>query len=484
MHIRKEVKALIHEHCFINGAWVDAQNGSRIDVFNPANSEKIATVPNVGGTETNQAITAAANAFPAWRQKTAGERAAILKRWYDLIMQHQQELGELMTLEQGKPVTEAKGEIAYAASYIEWFAEEARRVYGETIPAAKVNQRIVVSLEPVGVCVAITPWNFPAAMITRKVAPALAVGCTMVVKPAAETPLTALALAALASEAGVPAGVFNVVTGDAKPIGAAFTAHKLVRKLSFTGSTAVGSTLMAACASSVKRVSLELGGNAPFIVFNDADLDAAVKGLMDSKFRNAGQTCVCANRVYVQQGVYQQFTEKLAAKVKALKVGDGFTEGVQIGPLISAAALEKVEAHITDAIQHGARVICGGERHPLGGTWFSPTVLADGNQHMLYTKEETFGPLAVLTAFSDEQQVIEYANATEFGLAAYFYTRDIGRIRRVSDGIEAGMLGVNTGLISNASAPFGGIKASGLGREGGRQGLTEYCELKYVCIES
>ncbi|MCH8492852.1 MAG: NAD-dependent succinate-semialdehyde dehydrogenase [Idiomarina sp.] len=484
MNIRDSVKTLLHEHCFIDGEWVAADSGATIAVKNPATGAEIAHVPNAGKVETQRAIAAAEQALPAWRKKTAGERSAILKRWHGLLMQNQDALGELMTLEQGKPLAEAKGEIAYAASYIEWFAEEAKRVYGETIPGAQENQRIIVTREPVGVCVAITPWNFPAAMITRKVAPALAVGCTIVVKPASETPLTALAMAALAAEAGVPNGVFSVVTGSAKAIGEAFTNSEIVRKLSFTGSTAVGAELMAACAPTVKKVSLELGGNAPFLVFDDADVDAAVQGLIDSKFRNAGQTCVCANRVYVQRGVYQEFSEKLVAKVAELKVGNGLDEGVQIGPLISAAALEKVEEHIADAVQHGAQVAFGGERHKLGGTWFTPTVLIDGSHKMRCTREETFGPVAPLIPFTEESEAIEYANATEFGLAAYFYAQNVSRIRRVAEGIEAGIVGVNTGLISNATAPFGGVKSSGIGREGGHQGLDEYCELKYTCIQA
>ncbi|EGN74917.1 succinate-semialdehyde dehydrogenase [Idiomarina sp. A28L] len=484
MNISNKAKAFIYQKCFVSGEWVSADSGETIRVTNPANGEEIATVPKLGAVETKRAIHAAAEALPEWRKKTAGERAAILKRWHALVMKNQEALGALMTLEQGKPVAEAEGEIAYAASYIEWFAEEARRAYGETIPGAQQGQQIIVTREPVGVCAAVTPWNFPAAMITRKVAPALAVGCTIVVKPASETPLTALALAALAHEAGVPAGVFSVVTGDAKTIGETFTSSELVRKLSFTGSTKVGSMLMEACAASVKRVSLELGGNAPFIVFDDADVDAAVKGLIDSKFRNAGQTCVCANRVYVQRGVYKEFTDKLAKKVQALKVGDGFSEGVQIGPLISAEAIEKVEAHIADALKNGARIVCGGKRHELGGTWFMPTVIAEGNQKMLCTREETFGPVAPLIPFDKEEEAIDFANDSEFGLAAYFYARDLGRIRRVGEAIEAGIVGVNTGLISNATAPFGGVKASGLGREGGHQGLDEYCELKYMCIQS
>ena len=484
MNIRNSVQTLLHEHCFIDGEWVAADSGATIAVKNPATGAKIAQVPNTGKAETQRAIAAAEQALPLWCKKTAGERSAILKRWHGLLMQHQDALGELITLEQGKPLAEAKGEIAYAASYIEWYAEEAKRVYGETIPGAQENQRITVTREPVGVCVAITPWNFPAAMITRKVAPALAVGCTIVVKPASETPLTALAIAALAAEAGVPNGVFSVVTGSAKAIGEAFTSSEIVRKLSFTGSTAVGAKLMAACAPTVKKVSLELGGNAPFLVFDDADVNAAVQGLIDSKFRNAGQTCVCANRVYVQRGVYQEFSEKLVAKVAALKVGNGLDEGVQIGPLISAAAVAKVEEHIADAIQHGAQIAFGGERHKLGGTWFTPTVLIDGSQTMRCTREETFGPMALLIPFAEESEAIEYANATEFGLAAYFYAQNVSRIRRVAEGISAGIVGVNTGLISNATAPFGGVKSSGIGREGGHQGLDEYCELKYTCIQA
>lgn len=481
--IRPDLRKFIFEQCFINGEWRSADSDKVIAVTNPATQEVIAHVPNCGATETKSAIQAASTALPAWRQKTAAERAQVLKRWHALVMENQQVLGELMTLEQGKPVAEAKGEIAYAASYIEWFAEEARRSYGETIPGLTASQRILVTREPVGVCAAITPWNFPAAMITRKVAPALAVGCTMVVKPASETPLTALALAALAQEAGVPAGVFNVVTGDAKTIGEAFTSSELVRKISFTGSTAVGATLMEASAATLKRVSLELGGNAPFIVFDDADLDKAAQGLMDSKFRNAGQTCVCANRVYVQRSIAEAFTHKLLAKVQALKVGNGFDDGVTIGPLISEKAVEKVEKHIADAKQHGAEVVYGGARHELGGTWFQPTIINNGTPDMLCTREETFGPVVPLIPFDSEEEAVGCANATEFGLAAYFYARDAGRIRRVAEGIEAGIVGVNTGLISNATAPFGGVKASGMGREGGHQGLDEYTELKYVCID-
>lgn len=484
MSISESARSFIRQQAWVNGEWIAADNGATLAVANPANGEHITTVANLGAAETERAIAAAHAAWPAWRARTAADRAGVLRRWYELVMANQQALAEIMTLEQGKPVAEAKGEIAYAASYIEWFAEEARRSYGEIIPAASAQQQIQAVREPVGVCVAITPWNFPAAMITRKVAPALAVGCTMVVKPAAETPLTALALAALAEQAGVPAGVLSVVTGEAKPIGKVFTSSPLVRKLSFTGSTAVGASLMAACADSVKRVSLELGGNAPFIVFADANLDAAVQGLIDSKFRNAGQTCVCANRVYVAAEVYAQFAEKLRQKVTALKVADGFTAGAQIGPLINQAAVAKVRKHIADAQQHGAEVLCGGELAPLGGTFFTPTVLTNCNQSMLCTREETFGPVAPLIPFTSEQEAIDFANASEFGLAAYFYAQDMGRIQRVAAALEAGMIGINTGLISNATAPFGGIKASGLGREGGRQGLDEYCEWKYLCVDS
>ncbi|MFU8784930.1 NAD-dependent succinate-semialdehyde dehydrogenase [Aliidiomarina sp.] len=484
MSISETARSFIRQQALVNGKWVSADNGATFAVTNPANGEHITDVANLGAAETERAIAAAHAAWPAWRARTAADRAGVLRRWYELVMANQQALAEIMTLEQGKPVAEAKGEIAYAASYIEWFAEEARRSYGEIIPAASAQQQIQAVREPVGVCVAITPWNFPAAMITRKVAPALAVGCTMVVKPAAETPLTALALAALAEQAGVPAGVLSVVTGEAKPIGKVFTSSPLVRKLSFTGSTAVGASLMAACADSVKRVSLELGGNAPFIVFADANLDAAVQGLIDSKFRNAGQTCVCANRVYVAAEVYAQFAEKLRQKVTALKVADGFTAGAQIGPLINQAAVAKVRKHIADAQQHGAEVLCGGELAPLGGTFFTPTVLVNCNQNMLCTREETFGPVAPLISFTSEEQAIGYANASEFGLAAYFYAQNMGRIQRVAAALEAGMIGINTGLISNATAPFGGIKASGLGREGGRQGLDEYCEWKYLCVDS
>ncbi|MEC8901861.1 MAG: NAD-dependent succinate-semialdehyde dehydrogenase, partial [Pseudomonadota bacterium] len=414
--------------------------------------------------------------------KTAAERSQLLKRWHALIMENEAALGELMTLEQGKPLKEARGEIGYAASFIEWFAEEAKRLYGDTIPGHATDKRIIVSREPVGVCAAITPWNFPAAMITRKVAPALAAGCTIIVKPAMETPLTALALAALAEQAGIPAGVINIVTGDAKTIGPVLTDSPIVRKLSFTGSTPVGAHLMAACAPTVKKVSLELGGNAPFIVFDDADIEDAVTGALDSKFRNAGQTCVCANRIYVQSGVYDAFVERLAQRTSELSVGKGSAEGVEVGPLISEKAVEKVEAHVQDALDKGGRLITGGKRHALGGTWFEPTVVADVTADMACAREETFGPLAPVFRFETEAEVIRQANDTEYGLAAYFYAESVSRIWRVSEALEYGMVGINTGLISTASAPFGGVKSSGIGREGSRYGIDEYTELKYLCL--
>lgn len=482
MKISSQAQALIRSTCFINGQWCAATSNERIPVTNPANQEVITQVPALTAEDVAQAIDAAHQALAGWRQQSAQERSAVLRKWFDLIMANQTPLAEIMTLEQGKPLAEAKGEIAYAASFIEWYAEEAKRIYGETIPGPNTDTRIITSREPVGVCVAITPWNFPAAMITRKAGPALAAGCTMVVKPASQTPLSALALAVLAEQAGIPAGVLNVVTGSAKTIGKVFTESKTVRKLSFTGSTAIGSELMAQCAPSVKRVSLELGGNAPFVVFDDADLDAAAQGAIDSKFRNAGQTCVCANRIYVQRKVYEVFLQKLAAKIKALKVGDGFETDVVIGPLINEDAVNKVEQHIADGKAKGARVLVGGQRHERGGFWFQPTLLADATQDMLCAHEETFGPLAPVFPFDSEQEGIDLANDTEFGLAAYFYARDHYRIRRVSESLEAGIVGVNTGLISNAAAPFGGVKSSGIGREGGKQGLDEYTEIKYLCF--
>ncbi len=471
---------LLRQQCYVNGQWVGGE--ADFPVRNPANGAELARVPRLGAAETRAAIAAADAAWPEWRSRTAKERAAVLSRWFELMNQHADDLALLMTSEQGKPLAEAKGEVLYAASFVEWFAEEGKRAYGETIPAVAADKRMLVIKQPIGVCAAITPWNFPAAMITRKVAPALAAGCTVVVKPAEQTPLTALALAELAHRAGFPAGVFNVITGDPVAIGGELTSNPTVRKLSFTGSTEVGRLLMGQCAPSIKKLSLELGGNAPFIVFDDADLDAAVEGAMISKYRNTGQTCVCANRLLVQDGIYEAFAAKLAAKVATLKVGEGTEAGVTQGPLIDADALDKVEAHIADAVAHGARVLAGGRRHEKGGTFFQPTVLADVTPQMRVAREETFGPVAPLFRFKTEEEAIALANATEFGLASYFYSRDIGRIFRVGEALEYGMVGVNTGLISNEVAPFGGIKQSGLGREGSKYGLEEYLEVKYLCL--
>ncbi len=473
---------LFRQQCYIAGEWADADGGETIIVTNPASGAPIATVPRMGADETRRAIEAADRALPAWRKKTGKERAAILRKWFDLMMANQDDLGLIMTTEQGKPLPEAKGEVAYAASFIEWFAEEAKRIYGDVIPGHQADKRIVVIKQPVGVCAAITPWNFPAAMITRKVGPALAAGCTMVVKPATQTPLSALALAELAERAGVPPGVFSVITGPAKEIGGELTANPTVRKLTFTGSTEIGKLLMEQCAKTVKKVSLELGGNAPFLVFDDADLDAAVEGAMLSKYRNAGQTCVCANRILVQDSVYDEFAGKLAQKVKALKVGNGVDAGVTIGPLIDENAVAKVEEHIGDAVGKGAKVLAGGRRHGLGGLFFEPTLLTDVDTSMKITREETFGPVAPLFRFATEEQAIAMANDTEFGLASYFYARDIGRIWRVGEGLESGMVGVNTGLISTEVAPFGGVKQSGIGREGSKYGIEEYLEVKYLCL--
>lgn len=470
------------QDAYINGQWVTATDGSSVPVTDPASGETIGHVPLLSAEQVGQAIEAANAALPAWRAKTAAERSQLLKGWHALILENEAALGALMTQEQGKPLKEARGEIGYAASFIEWFAEEAKRLYGDTIPGHAVDKRIIVTREPVGVCAAITPWNFPAAMITRKVAPALAAGCTIIVKPAMETPLTALALAALAEQAGIPAGVINIVTGDAKTIGPVLTDSPIVRKLSFTGSTPVGAHLMAACAPTVKKVSLELGGNAPFIVFDDADIEEAVSGALDSKFRNAGQTCVCANRIYVQSGVYDAFIERLAQRTSELKVGKGSDEGVEVGPLISQKAVEKVEAHLQDALDKGGRLMTGGKRHALGGTWFEPTVVVDVTADMACAREETFGPLAPVFKFETEAEVIRQANDTEYGLAAYFYAESVSRIWRVSEALEYGMVGINTGLISTAAAPFGGVKSSGIGREGSRYGIDEYTELKYLCL--
>jgi succinate-semialdehyde dehydrogenase/glutarate-semialdehyde dehydrogenase len=476
---------LLRQQAFVAGEWLSAANGATVTIRNPATGEKLADVPDMGAAETRRAIEAADAAWPAWRALTAKQRGAILRTWHDLIVAHADDLALLMTSEQGKPLAEARGEALYAASFVEWFAEEGRRTYGDVIPQTIAGQRLVVLKQPVGVCAAITPWNFPAAMITRKVAPALAAGCTVVVKPAEQTPLTALALAVLAERAGFPAGVFNLVTGSADRapvIGGELTGNPTVRKLSFTGSTEVGRLLMSQCAPTLKKLSLELGGNAPFIVFDDADVDAAVEGAMASKYRNAGQTCVCANRLLVQAGVYEEFARKLAAKVAELKVGDGIEAGVNQGPLIDAAAIEKVEAHVADAVSKGARVLTGGKRHVKGGTFFEPTVLADVTPAMRCAREETFGPVAPLFKFHDEAEVIALANATEYGLASYFYARDLGRVWRVAEALEYGMVGVNVGLVGNEAVPFGGIKQSGIGREGSKYGIEEYLETKYVCL--
>ncbi|MCB1896705.1 MAG: NAD-dependent succinate-semialdehyde dehydrogenase [Zoogloeaceae bacterium] len=473
---------LLRDKCYVDGRWLAAADDARFEVTNPVDRRTIATVPDLGLNEIREAIAAAARALPAWRARTAGERARLLRRWYDLMLAHQEDLARLMTVEQGKPLAEARGEIAYAASFIEWFAEEGKRAYGDLIPAHQADKRILVAKEAIGVCAAITPWNFPSAMITRKAGPALAAGCTMVVKPAESTPLSALALAELAERAGIPPGVFNVVTGDARTIGSEMCANPTVRKLSFTGSTEVGRILMAQCAPTIKKLSLELGGNAPFLVFDDADLDAAVEGAMASKYRNTGQTCVCANRILVQRGVAEAFADKLAAAVGALKVGNGLDDGVQQGPLIEPAALDKVEELLADAIDKGARVVCGGRRHRLGGTFFEPTVLAGATADMRLAREEIFGPVAPLFVFDSEADGVRMANDTEYGLASYFYTRDLARAMRVSSALEYGIVGVNTGIISTEVAPFGGVKNSGLGREGSKYGIDEYMEIKYVCI--
>jgi succinate-semialdehyde dehydrogenase / glutarate-semialdehyde dehydrogenase len=477
----KDMK-LFRQQCYVNGEWVDADDKSTIAVSNPADGVQIGTVPNLGAAETRRAIEAAHAAWPAWRARTAKDRAACLRKWYDLMMENQEDLAVLMTVEQGKPLAESRGEIGYGASFIEWFAEEAKRVYGDTIPAQGADRRIVVIKQPVGVCAAVTPWNFPNAMITRKAGPALAVGCTMVIKPASMTPYSALALCELAERAGIPKGVISVVTGGAGAIGKELTSNPLVRKFTFTGSTEVGKQLMAQCAGTVKKVSLELGGNAPFIVFDDADLDAAVDGAIASKFRNTGQTCVCANRILVQDGVYDAFASKLGEKVAALKVGNGLETGVVQGPLIEKKAVEKVEEHIADAQAKGARVVVGGKRHEKGGQFFQPTVLADVTPAMKITHEETFGPVAPLYRFKTEDELVRLANDTEYGLAAYFYSRDIGRVWRIAEAIEAGIVGVNVGIISTEVAPFGGMKESGIGREGSKYGTEEFLEVKYVCL--
>jgi succinate-semialdehyde dehydrogenase / glutarate-semialdehyde dehydrogenase len=474
--------SLFRQQCYINGKWLDAVGSGTIPVTNPATGEAIGTVPKMGADETHDAIDAANAAYPEWRGKTAAERSTLLRRWFELILENQEDLAILMTAEQGKPLSESRGEIIYAASFIEWFAEEGKRVYGDTIPSHQKDKRIVVLKEPIGVCAAITPWNFPAAMITRKAGPALAAGCTMVLKPATATPYSALALAALADQAGIPAGVINVVTGSSSAIGGEMTSNPIVRKLTFTGSTEIGKQLIEQCAGTVKKVSMELGGNAPFIVFNDADLDAAVEGAIVSKFRNTGQTCVCTNRFLVQDGVYDLFTEKLAAAVSKLKVGDGLKGETQQGPLIDLNSVEKVEEHIADAVANGARIVLGGQRHELGGTFFQPTILADITSKMMVAREETFGPLAPLFRFSTDEEAIALSNDTEFGLASYFYSRDIGRVWRVAEALEYGIVGINTGLISTEVAPFGGVKESGSGREGSKYGLEDFLEIKYICM--
>ena len=474
--------SLFRQQCYVGGQWIDADSGETLNVTNPATGEVLGTIPKLGADETRRAIEAAEKAWPAWRGMLAKERAAILRRWYDLMMANVDDLGLLLTLEQGKPLAEAKGEIAYGASFIEWFAEEAKRIYGDTIPQHQGDKRIVVIKQPVGVVAAITPWNFPNAMITRKAGPALAAGCPIVIKPATATPYSALAMAELAERAGVPAGILSVVTGGSGAIGGEMTSNPAVRKLTFTGSTEIGKLLIEQCAATVKKVSMELGGNAPFLVFDDADLDAAVEGAMMSKFRNTGQTCVCANRILVQDGVYEAFAEKLAAAVAKLKVGNGLEEGVSQGPLIDMAAVEKVEEHVLDATGKGAKVVAGGSRHDLGGTFFQPTVLTGVTTDMKVTKEETFGPVAPLFRFTTEEEGIAMANDTEFGLAAYFYARDLGRVWRVGEGLESGIVGINTGIISTEVAPFGGVKESGLGREGSKYGIDDFLEVKYLCM--
>ena len=473
---------LIRSQCFIDGQWCDADSGATFAVDDPATGETITLVPKMGAAETARAIAAAQAALPAWRALTAGARAKLLRRLFDLMTLHSQALGELLSREQGKPLAEAVGEVAYSASFIEWFAEEGKRAYGEVIPTFADNRRVVTLRQPVGVVAAITPWNFPSAMIGRKLGPALAAGCTVVLKPASQTPLSALALAVLAEQAGIPGGVFNVITGSAAAIGGELTSNPTVRKISFTGSTEVGRELIRQSADTVKKLSLELGGNAPFLVFDDADVDAAVEGALISKFRNNGQTCVCTNRFYVQDGVYDVFVAKLAARVGQLKLGRGIDAGVDCGPLIDAAAVAKVQEHLADALGRGAKLLTGGKPSALGGTWFEPTVVADVTPDMLLCREETFGPLAGVVRFADEAEAIALANDSEFGLASYFYARDLGRVWRVAEALEAGIVGINTGLISTEVAPFGGIKQSGLGREGSKQGLDDYLEIKYLCM--
>src|SRR5579864_1812193 len=479
--VLKDMK-LFREACYVDGKWVQASGGGTVAVDNPATGEIIGKVPRLSGAETRHAIEAANEAFKSWSARTAKERANVLRKWFDLMMENQEDLAKLMTLEQGKPLTESRGEVAYAAAFLEWFGEEAKRIYGDTIPGHQADKRIVVLKEPIGVCAAITPWNFPNAMITRKAAPALAAGCTMVIKPATMTPYSAFAMAELGERAGIPKGVLSVLTGGASAIGGEMTSNPIVRKVTFTGSTAVGKILLEQCSKTVKKTSMELGGNAPFVVFDDADLDAAVEGAMASKYRNTGQTCVCANRLLVQDKVYDAFAAKLTEKVKAMKVGNGMEAGVMQGPLIDKAAVEKVEEHIADALSKGAKVLTGGKRHSLGGTFFEPTVLANVDTTMKVTKEETFGPVAPLFRFKDEKEAIRLANDTEFGLASYFYGRDINRVWRVAEALEYGIVGINTGIISTEVAPFGGVKESGMGREGSKYGIEDYLVIKYLCM--
>ncbi len=482
--LRKKLKdpTLLRQQCYINGEWQDADSGQTIDVTNPATGEVIGTIPKMGADETKRAIEAANAAWPSWRAKLAGERCAIIRKWRDLLLENQDDMGIIMTAEQGKPLAEAKGEIAYAAAFLEWFSEEGKRAYGDVIPQTNNDQRIVVVKEPIGVCAAITPWNFPAAMITRKAGPALAVGCTMISKPATATPFTALALAELGERAGLPKGVFSVITGSSGAIGGEMTSNPVIRKLTFTGSTEVGKQLMQESAGTMKKLSMELGGNAPFIVFNDADIDAAIEGAMISKYRNTGQTCVCTNRFFIQSEVYDEFCKKLVTAVEKMKIGNGLEGETQQGPMIDMASLEKVEEHVQDAVAKGGKLLTGGKRHALGGTFYEPAVIADANETMLVAREETFGPLAPIFKFETEEEVIKRANDTEFGLAAYFYTKDMARTWRVGEGIEYGMIGINTGLVSNAVAPFGGVKESGNGREGSKYGMDDYLEIKYLCM--
>jgi len=473
---------LLRQQCYIDGAWTDARSGDKVKVTNPATGAVLGTVPSVDAAETRRAIEAASAAFPAWAARTAKDRASILRRWHDLMLANADDLGALMTAEQGKPLAEAKGEVAYAAAFIEWFAEEGKRLYGDMIPGHQPDKRILVMRQPVGVVAAITPWNFPAAMITRKAGPALAAGCTFVCKPATLTPYSALAMAELAHRAGIPQGVFNVITGPSSVLGGEMTSNPIVRKLTFTGSTEVGKKLMAQCVPTLKKVSLELGGNAPFIVFDDADLDLAVQGAIASKYRNTGQTCVCANRLLVQEGVYDQFVAKLVDAVRTLRVGDGLRGATEQGPLIDATAVAKVEEHIADALAKGGKVVLGGKRHALGGTFFEPTIITGVKPNMLVAREETFGPVAPVFSFEDEKEAIRMANDTEFGLASYFFTRDLARAFRVAERLEYGIVGLNTGIISTEVAPFGGVKESGFGREGSKYGILDYTELKYLCI--